>query len=140
MIPTEHFKLNAEPNTDLDTGNLLPVLHQICHATDKLIQHNSETLIDLNAMPFAPGEKERLKATLGRGEISIQLNVLGRSELYETQYAGVWWIEHYNSNDNLMAQLIEINWLPAIARSQAEDVHAGLHKMKAFFIQHNGDD
>lgn len=122
------IKLETGSET-LDTGNLFPILHQIRHALEKLLTHNESSAIDLNAMPFAPGEKDKLKEILGEGEIKAQLNALGRSEIYETQYAGVWWLEHYNSNDNVMGQLIEITWLPEILKSQTEDVEAALSQL-----------
>jgi len=130
MKPLENIDIKVETSpVELETGNLSPILHQIRHALEKLLTHQEASAIDLNAMPFAPGEKDKLKETLGEGEIKSQLNVLGRSEIYETQYAGVWWIEHYNSHDNVMGQLIEITWLPELLKSQPEDVEDALSEL-----------
>ncbi len=130
MQPLDSINIKVETiSENLETGNVTPILHQIRHAIEQLLAQNDTMTIDLNAMPFAPGEKDQLQAILGEGEIKAQLNALGKSEIYETQYASVWWVAHYNSNDNLMGQFIEITWLPEILRSQAEDVGHALSQL-----------
>ena len=125
MKPIEHIDIKIEHNT----GNLFPTLHQIQHALSALLEQQHTTTIDINAMPFAPGEKEKLKETLGMGEVTASLNALGKSHIYETQYPGVWWIEHYNSHEQSMGQFIEITWCPELLKSQVEDVEAGLETL-----------
>ncbi len=113
-----------------ETGNLMPLLHEIRHALGKLLADGSETCIDLRALPMAPGEEARLLKALGKGEIRVQMQALGKSEIYETRYPGVWFTTHFNSNDEILGKYIEITHIPGLLKSQREDIAAGLHALE----------
>lgn len=112
------------------TGNVLPLLHEISHALSRLLDTGESTTIDLRGLPMAPGEQERLIDFLGKGEISVQMDALGNSEIIETSYPGVWLIVHYNSNQEIMGKFIEITRMPAILETQAEDVEDALAALR----------
>ena len=104
------------------TGNIEPLLHEIRHAIKRLLDTGEETTIDLRSLPLAPGESEKLEAILGTGEISAKLEALGESEIRETRFSGVWLTIHYNSNREVIGKFIEVAFVPAILRSQRDDV------------------
>ena len=110
----------------MPTGNLAPVLHEIRHALVALIETGAVHVIDLAAMPFAPGEEEALRAILGRGEVSASLQALGPSTVEETAVAGVWWVEHRNALGESLGKTLEITRMPEILYSQPEDLEAAL--------------
>lgn len=107
---------------DALTHNVKPLLHEIKHALDKLIETGKPTIIDLRSLPLAPGEEEKMLNTLGQGEVQAQLNALGLSEITETQYAGVWIVTHYNDEQHVISRFIEVTTMPEILCSQTEDV------------------
>ena len=109
-----------------ETGNVLPLLHEIRHALVQLLDTGETTSIDLRGLPMAPGELERLTDILGRGEISAQLNALGKSKIYETSFPGIWLITHYNTNEEIMGKFIEITRMPEILLAQADDMKDAL--------------
>ena len=104
------------------TWNVMPLLHEVKHAMDKLINQNETSVIDLRSIPLAPGEEDKILNLLGCGEVQSQLNALGLSEINETQYAGVWIVTHYNDEDDIIGRFIEVTFIPEILRSQQEDV------------------
>lgn len=104
------------------TWNVDPLLHEIKHALDKLINSGESSIIDLRSIPLAPGEEEKILSSLGRGEVISQLNALGMSEIIETYYTGVWLITHYNDEEDIIGRFIEITTIPQILCSQKEDV------------------
>ena len=112
------------------TGNVLPLLHEISHALSRLLDTGESTTIDLRGLPMAPSEQERLIDFLGKGEISVQMDALGNSEIIETSFPGVWLIVHYNSNQEIMGKFIEITRMPAILETQAEDVEDALAALR----------
>ena len=113
-----------------ETGNVLPLLHQIRHALQELLENDRETSIDLRALPMAPGEEARLIEALGKGEVSIQLDALGKSEIMETRYPGAWMITHYNTNNEILGKFIEITRIPGLLKSQREDIADGLQALE----------
>ena len=126
MSATGGQQFNIHTGNEL-TWNVKPLLHEIRHALDKLLDSGESSMIDLRSIPLAPGEEDTIIATLGHGEVHARLDALGPSEIYETQYAGVWLVTHYNENENPVSRFIEITEIPDVLKSQREDVkHAAL--------------
>ena len=111
-------------------GNVKPLLSEILHAVDRLLETDEPTTIDLASLPFGPGELEYLEATLGAGELSAQLDALGGSRIRETAFPGVWWLEHRNVNEELVGRFIEITRTPDILLSQDADIAAGRARLE----------
>ena len=111
------------------TGNVLPILHEIRHALHKLLETGEPTIIDLRAMPFAPGEEKELEAQLGGGEVSVAIDALGPSTVNETAIPGVWLVTHYNEQEEVVGKFIEITRMPSILESQTEDIRSGLERL-----------
>ncbi len=116
-------------NSDELTQNVKPLLHEIKHALDSLIENGETSIIDLRSIPLAPGEEEKILNTLGTGEVQAQLNALGLSEIIETQYAGVWLVTHYNDDNNIISRFIEVTTVPGIICSQTEDIMAAYSRL-----------
>ena len=120
---TTEITFNIQIGDEL-TQNVKPLLHEIKHALDNLIETGQSSIIDLRSIPLAPGEEDKILNTLGRGEVLAQLNALGLSEIIETQYAGVWLVTHYNDENNIISRFIEVTTIPEILCSQTEDIMA----------------
>ena len=108
------------------TGNVLPLLHEVRHALERLLATGEETTIDLASLPLAPGEFDRIEAALGQGEVTATLNALGPSEIRETRYSGVWLVTHRNATDEVMGRYIEIARMPSVLLAQEPDMRKGL--------------
>jgi hydrogenase-1 operon protein HyaF len=114
-------KFNIQLSDEL-TQNVKPLLHEIKHGLDTLIETGKTSIIDLRSIPLAPGEEDKILNTLGQGEVLAQMNALGLSEVIETQYAGVWVVTHYNDEGNIISRFIEVTTMPNILCSQTEDL------------------
>lgn len=115
---------------DYESGNFRSVLSEIKFALQQLLEQKKSHCIDFRAMPWSPGEEEKLEQYLGRGEISVQLNALGKSTFYETRYSGVWIVSHYNQDEELIGKLIEISYLPEMIFAQKEDIRSSLERIQ----------
>ena len=118
---SDAIKFNIQIGDAL-THNVKPLLHEIKHALDNLIESGKTTIIDLRSLPLAPGEEDKILNTLGQGEVQAQLNALGVSVVYETGYPGVWIVTHYNDEQNVISRFIEVTTMPEILCSQTEDI------------------
>jgi len=114
-------------------GNVKPLLNEIIHALDRLLNDDEPTVIDLASLPFAPGELEELEDALGKGELNAELDALGKSLIRETAYPGVWWLEHRNTEGEIVGRYIEITRSPEILMSQDADIGAGRAKLRDSF-------
>jgi len=106
-------------------GNIEPILHEVIHALDRLLDVDEPTVIDLASLPFGPGELDQMEERLGIGELTAELNALGKSTIRETAYPGVWWVEHRNIEGDIVGRYIEITRAPEILMSQDADIGAG---------------
>lgn len=125
------MQLHPNSNTpqhppELPTHNTLPLLHEIRHALQRLVDTGEPSIIDLRSLPLTSAEEQHLEAMLGKGEVDCQLNTLGRSTIVETAVPGVWLVSHYNQDDELMAKSIEITTIPSILPSDTEAMREGL--------------
>lgn len=107
-------------------GHARPILHEIRHALERLLATGEETRIDLQSMPFGPGDLERLTATLGLGEVQARVEALGPTLIRETAIPGVWLVDYRNLEDQRLSYQIEIATLPEILRPRPEDLAESL--------------
>lgn len=125
--------IHSQPADSCSVGNIRALLAEIAACLERLVASGETGLIDLNSLPFAPGEYELLHQTLGQGEVSARIEAIGPSEISETRYPGVWWVTHYNVEGDIVADTIEIARIPEIIKSQPEDIRAGLELLRAQF-------
>ena len=124
--------LDAIPvSAEVATGNVEPLLHEIRHALKRLVKGEEGTVIDLKRLPLAPGEEERIEATLGLGEVRAEVDALGPTLIQETSYPGVWLVTHRNADDLVVARFIEVTYLPELLKSQRADIESGINKLES---------
>ena len=117
-------------NVETVTGNVEPLMHEIRHALKRLAAGGEGTVIDLQSLPLAPGEDERIEEALGRGEVSAELNALGQSLIQETAYPGVWLVTHRNNEQAVVGRFIEITRIPELLKSQQTDIEHGINRLE----------
>ncbi|MCR4378365.1 MAG: hydrogenase expression/formation protein [Rhodospirillales bacterium] len=111
------------------TGNASPVLHEVKHALIQLLKTGAESVIDLGAIPFAPGDDRVLNEILGIGEVHATLTVMGESHVRETAIPGVWCVDHLDENGEYQSRFIEVTYMPNILKTQREDAERGLETL-----------
>jgi len=131
----ENITITVETADAFSIGNVSALLSEIAACLAKLIATDETSVIDLQSLPFAPGEYEQLRQTLGQGEVTARIEAIGISEVIETRCPGVWWLTHYNVEGDIVADVIEITPIPEMLKSQPEDVRAGLDRLNAMLAQ-----
>ena len=112
-------------------GNAIPILHEIRHGLRRLVEGGETSLIDLQAIPFGPGDEERLLSLLGQGEVEARLDALGPTHLRETAIPGVWLVDHRNRAGDRIGLQVEISTVPEILRTQPQDLSRALAALDA---------
>jgi len=115
---------------ELATGNVEPLLHEIRHALKRLADGEDGTIIDLQRLPLAPGEDERIEEVLGQGEVRAEINALGPTLVQETSYPGVWLVTHRNTEQVVVGRFIEVTHIPELLKSQQADIENGANRLE----------
>ena len=120
--------VEATPPEEFDafTLNVVPLLHEVRHALERLLETGESTVIDLGSIPLAPGEFDKIDGALGTGEVKVVLDAMGPSRIYETQFSGVWRVTHHNAANEVVGRFIEVTRIPEILLAQEADVRVGL--------------
>ncbi len=105
------------------------VFAEVARALAGLAGSGEETEIDLLGLPLGPADRAALADRLGTGEVVVTLEVLGRSEIRETAFAGVWWVRHLGADDALAAEEIHVTRIPEIVMSHPDDVVHAARRM-----------
>jgi hydrogenase-1 operon protein HyaF len=107
---------------EVSSGNLEPLLHEIGHALERLLELGQASILDLRGVPLAPGEEERILGFLGTGEVRAELDAGGRSSVTESRFPGVWIVTHHDPGHEIIGRLIEVTFFPEILRSQVVEM------------------
>lgn len=108
------------------SNNALPLLYEIESLLNDLVESGKSAIIDLRGLPLVPGDYEKLKEVLGQGEVNANLDAMGPTHVRETAVHGVWWVTHHNSNEVVVADFIEVTYMPEILRTHPADARVGL--------------
>ena len=117
----------------------VPVAHEIRHALQRLLDSGEETAIDVSRLPLSPADEAMLRDLLGLGEVTAELNAIGRSSIYETAISGVWWVEHYGADGEPLGCSIEVTTIPAILRAQPQDMREALTRLTEHLSRHRDE-
>jgi hypothetical protein len=99
-------------------------------------QTGETTSIDLGGLPMSARDRESLDSFLGRGEVSATVEVVGRSEVWETGFSSVWRVRHFGDG-TIAADLIEITSCPSILAAHRRDAdNAARHLAEALETKH----
>jgi hydrogenase-1 operon protein HyaF len=107
-------------------GNARPILSEVRHALARLIDSGEPTQIDLGAIPFGPGDEDRLRELLGVGEVTATVDALGPTSILETAIRGVWLIEYLNTDRQRVALHLEVDEVPRLLRAPSDDLRDAL--------------
>lgn len=125
-----------ELRSHISSGNARPVLTEILAALELLVSKGEETVIDLGAIPFLPGDERLMDAILGTGEVSATIDAMGKSHVNETEIPGVWRVDHLDPKGETLSRFVEVTFFPSILKSQREDAEVGIETLRARLDEH----
>jgi len=121
------------------TGPVRAILQEVMDMVIALVETGATNFIDLKSLPLAPGELEQLRLVLGEGEVEAIVSALGPTHIHETLVPGVWWVTHMNSNDEVIAEFIEVTSLPEILLTQHEEMWNSVDVLKGRIDEFDAD-
>ncbi|MGD8783212.1 MAG: hydrogenase expression/formation C-terminal domain-containing protein [Thioalkalispiraceae bacterium] len=120
MSKLEDIEVRVEQTNS--PSQVLVILNELQSKLTALAEQGTNDSIDLRSLPLFPGDYEQLKERLGYGEIHVSIDAMGLTEIYETMIPGIWWVTHYNSQEEVIAEYIELTTLPELLKTDPQDI------------------
>ena len=111
------------------TGMADAVLNEIASLAAKHCADGGSAAIELTSMPLTRQDRAEIKARLGRGEVEATIEAAGCSEIWETAYAGVWFVRCLGLDGKVATETIEICPAPLILFSHPDDRRAAAARL-----------
>jgi hypothetical protein len=122
------IRVEQTPTPD-DVAIAQSILHEIHAMLERLLGEGEEGAIDLRGYPaLNPASLALLESWLPLGEVSAVVTGVGRTEVRETAYKGVWWLVYRHEDGDVVTESILVTEVPEILKSQKEDIEWGLRK------------
>jgi HupH hydrogenase expression protein, C-terminal conserved region len=111
------------------TGMADAVMNEIASLAAKHCTDGGSAAIELTSMPLTAQDRAEIEARLGRGEVEATVEAAGRSEVWETTYAGVWFVRHLGLDGEVANEMVEICLAPLILFSHPDDRRAAAARL-----------
>ncbi len=132
---TQLSDINIEVVTDNDpvtpSPQAMALLQELQVMLNDLVHSGKSTSLDVRSLPITPDDYTYLKSLLGDGEVTATINALGPSKISETEIPGIWWITHYNTDDMILAESIEVTELPEMLKTQRQELQQAIALFEA---------
>jgi HupH hydrogenase expression protein len=138
MSRLTEIPIRIEPSARIETppvvgglgGGVAAILSELVTLLERLVNGEAPGAIDLRSLPMSPLDRAELQRVLGEGEVQATVNAQGVSKMRETRVPGVWWIEHFDQQGELIAELIEVSHVPEILSSASDEIAAGARALR----------
>lgn len=105
-------------------GLATAVLREIAALMEQLLQTGAGGVVDLRSLPMTDFERFELAEKLGDGEVRAFINAGGASTVFETKFAGVWWVRHEDLEGRALAEQIVVARAPDLLLAHPSDIGA----------------
>lgn len=113
------------PMTEAPDGVMsAPALLTELEAHAKAWRSGMEThVINLTLLPHTTKDLAFLGTRLGRGPVTLLARGYGNCRMTATALRHVWWVQHFNADDKLILDTLEVTDVPVAALAAQEDIH-----------------
>lgn len=86
-------------------------------------------VINLSLLPMSPEDLDYVIEALGVGPVMILSRGYGNCRITSTRLAHVWWVQYFNSMDQLILNTLEVVDVPEVAQAAAEDYEDSIERL-----------
>lgn len=111
------------------------VLREIATMMDQLVRTGVGGTVDLRSLPLTDFDRFELAEKLGDGEVRASVTAGGTSTVFETKFAGVWWVRHEGAEGQVAAEQIVIARAPDILLAHPSDISAAQARLSTLLTR-----
>ncbi|MDD5035187.1 MAG: hydrogenase expression/formation protein [Methylococcaceae bacterium] len=109
--------------------NAPALVHELFDKTARFVPGREE-VINLSLLPLTAEDIGFLVECLGLAGISILSKGYGECRITRTRLPNLWWVQYFNSTDQLILSTFEITALPEVVMAAAEDLEDSASRLK----------
>ena len=87
-------------------------------------------IVNLTLLPMTPEDLEYLARSLGGGPVTILSRGYGNCRITSTALPRTWWVQYFNSTDQLILNTIEVVDVPVVALAADEDLADSVDRLR----------
>jgi hydrogenase-1 operon protein HyaF len=91
-------------------------------------------VVNLSLLPVSPQDLEHLVEALGVGPVTILSRGYGNCRITSTGLAHVWWVQYFNSMDQLILNTLEVVDVPEVAQAAEEDYADSIERLSEWLL------
>ena len=114
--------------------NAPALLHELFAKSRHFSPERAE-IVNLSLLPLSPEDNTFLMETLGLAGLSILSRGYGDCRISLTRLPHVWWVQYFNSSEQLILNTLEVTDLPQVALAAREDLEDTLERLQAISAQ-----
>mgnify|MGYP003624403702 FL=1 len=101
--------------------NAPSILAELVDAAARWKSGDGAHIVNLTLLPLVPDDLAYLDGALGAGSVLVLSRGYGNCRVSSTRLANTWWVQYFNSADNLILNTIEVTDMPDVVPAAAED-------------------
>jgi hydrogenase-1 operon protein HyaF len=107
------------------------VLAELSDALERRDEHDDlrAHVVNLTLLPLSEQDLAFLAERLGTGTVLILSRGYGNCRITATATRDIWWVQHYNSDDRLILNTLEVTDVPEAALAAQEDIEDSAERL-----------
>ncbi len=102
--------------------NAPPVLAELNDQIARWRPGDEPHVVNLTLLPQTPQDLAYLEASLGQGPVTVLSRGYGNCRVRATALRNLWWVQHFNSDDRMILNTLEVVDVPAAVLAAPEDL------------------
>lgn len=119
----------ATPGERPGMMNAPAVLNELRDRSRSYREGQLAEVINLSLLPMSEADLEYLAEALGVGTVTMLSRGYGNCRITSTRLAHVWWVQYFNSMDQLILNTLEVVDVPEVAKAAQEDYEDSMERL-----------
>lgn len=109
--------------------NAPAVLNELLERSKKHQKGAAAHIINLSLLPMSPEDIAYLYDAFCTGTVSILSRGYGNCRITSTRLANVWWVQYFNSMDQIILNTLEVADVPEVALAASDDFQDSIERL-----------
>ena len=101
--------------------NAPAVLNELLDQSRRYRNGQPAHVVNLSLLPMSPQDLEYLAEALGAGSVTMLSRGYGNCRITSTRLAHVWWVQYFNSTDQIILNTLEVVDVPEVGAEDYAD-------------------